>query len=158
MHRGRVALFQIAIAATIVAARLPAHADDEVEAFRVYTWSSFETADSETQSNCRAIDRNRGEVGWAVPRREVVDVSELASPEEQQSGDVYRVFVDYCVHTDASRERPVGSMTFRVARLKDPKNVQRWGVRHYKKTAKVKSKKSKPVREHFDPPQFDAPG
>ena len=136
----------------LVAAGSPA---DDIQEFGIYSWSSSGTPDVETLENCRAIDQAKKEVGWAAPRREVADVSDLELPDDQERGSVYRVFVDYCVRLDGSRERPVGSMTFRVARHEDLAKVKRWGSRHYKATAKVRRRVSKPVREHFDPPDFD---
>jgi hypothetical protein len=126
----------------------------EVKPFRVYEWSEPGNPDPDTRSNCRAIDRTKKEEGWATPRREVANVSNLDLPDDQEPGTAYRIFVDYCVRLDGSKERPVGSMTFRAAPHDDASNIKRWGVRHYKATAKVRAKVPKPVREHFDQPQF----
>ncbi len=131
-----------------------AHAADDVEVFRVYSWSSFETADHETSTNCRSINKTKEE-GWAVARREVADVSDLELPDEQKEGTAFRVFVDYCVHIDGGSERPVGAMTFKAAPAGDLSNVQRWGNRHYRSTARASKRDPKPGREHFDPPDFD---
>ncbi len=145
-----VALLLVATGAAIPAA----HAADDIEVFRVYSWSSFETADRDTSSNCRSIDKRKEERGWAVPRREVADVSNLDLPDDQEKGTAYRILVDYCVHLDGSRERPVGAMTFKAAPLDDLGNILRWGSRHYKATKHVRSKTPKPGREHFNPPNF----
>lgn len=131
-----------------------AHAQDDVEVYRVYGWSSFETPERETPGDCRAIDKGKDEPGWAVGRREVADVSDLKLPEKQKSGTAFRVFVDYCVHADGSKERPVGAMTFSVAPLEDLDNIKNWGSRHYRTTAEASRRKPKPGREHFDPPSF----
>jgi len=127
----------------------------DVEVFQVYSWSTLATPHPDTAGDCSALDRRRGEPGWAVARREVADVSELELPEKQEPGTAFRIFVDYCVRVDGSRERPVGAMRFRAARLEDPGNVLTWGTRHYKATARVKRKVPKPGREHFDPPNFE---
>jgi hypothetical protein len=63
--------------------------------------------------------------------------------------------VDYCVHLDGTRERPVGAMTFRAAPLEDLRNIQRWGSRHYRTTARTSKRIPKPGREHFNPPNFN---
>ena len=149
--------FCVVLLLTVVAAgtAVPkARAEDDVEVFRVYSWSSFETADPETSSNCRAIDKGKNERGWAVARREVADVSDLELPDEQKQGTAFRVFVDYCVHLGAKRERPVGAMTFRTAPLDDLRNIQRWGSRQYRTTARASKRAPKPGREHFNPPNF----
>jgi len=139
----------------IVAVCSAAQAADEVDAFRVYSWSSLETADPDTVRNCKAIDKGKKEIGWCSPRREVADVSELEPPEDQKQGTAYRIFVDYCVRLDGSRERPVGAMIFRAAPTTDPDNVKRWGTRHYHTTGRSSTRKPKPGREHFNPPNFD---
>ena len=132
-----------------------ANAGDDVEVFRVYSWSSFETPDRDTPANCRAIDKGKKEIGWALPRREVADVSDLDVPDDQKRGTAFRVFVDYCVHVDGSKERPVGAMTFRAAPYEDPRNIKNWGNRHYRTTAAASRRSPKPGREHFNRPNFE---
>jgi hypothetical protein len=151
------AFANLCVAALLIAAGLfpsEAIADDDVEVFQVYDWSSLGKPDAETSSNCRSISKTKKEAGWAVARREVAIVSTLELPDEQEEGTAYRIFVDYCVRVDNGRERPVGAMTFRAAPAEDLGNVQRWGSRHYKKTSRTKRRTPKPGREHFDPPDF----
>jgi hypothetical protein len=130
-------------------------AEDDVEVFRVYGWSTSGAADRETAADCRSINKTKKDPEWAVARREIADVSDLELPDDQNEGKAYRIFVDYCVRLDAARERPVGAMTFKAARADDLGNVQRWGSRHYRKTSKATKRTPKPGREHFDPPDFD---
>jgi hypothetical protein len=154
---GGVAPLTVLIAIAFVCLATLASAEDEIDAFRVYSWSTLVSPHQDTAANCRAIDKSKREIGWAKPRREVVDVSDLELPESQEQGTAYRVFVDYCVRLDGDKERPVGAMTFRAAPAKDLPNVRTWGNRHYKATTKVSRKSPRPGREHFDPPNFDRP-
>jgi hypothetical protein len=138
----------------VVSAVAESHAADDVEEFRVYSWSSLGTADRDTSASCRSINKKKGEPDWAIARREVADVSDLELPDDQKEGTAYRVFVDYCVHQDSTRERPVGAMIFKAAPIADPDHVQRWGNRHYRTTSRSGKRVPKPGREHFDPPNF----
>ena len=144
----------VVVLAALGCAAPEANAADDVEVFRVYSWSSFETPDRDTPGDCRAIDKGKGEHGWAVARREVADVSDLQLPDQREQGTAFRIFVDYCVHVEGSKERPVGAMTFRAAPHHDLRNIQNWGSRHYRTTARASRRSPKPGREHFDPPNF----
>jgi len=149
------ARFCVVTALIAVAFAVPeARAADDVEVFRVYGWSSFGTADRDTAADCRSISKKKSEQDWALARREVADVSDLELPDDQKEGTAYRIFVDYCVHRDGARERPVGAMTFRAAPAGDLGNVQRWGSRHYRTTSHSGKRVPKPGRAHFNPPNF----